>query len=190
MKQDLSLLERLHHGLCQAVERNGAICFGKIIAKGYCEKHYCRLKRLGAVDLPIKKIKKCKFIDCHNIYFCKGYCEKHYPRKIKKSKVICSIDGCDNSQHGYGLCTTHQLRLKKHGDVNTVLKSGFDKGYTPPWTGSALHKKCIVPGCNVKHGDQKRNLIKGLCNKHYLRWRRHGDYNIILINRVNNKTGG
>jgi hypothetical protein len=73
--------------------------------------------------------------------------------------------------------------LKKHGDVNTVLKSGFEKGYIPPWTGDVLHKHCIVPGCDVKHGDQKRNLKKGLCNKHYLRWLRHGDYNITLIRR-------
>jgi len=183
MKQDLSLLDRLHHGLCQAVERDGSICFGKKKAKGYCEKHYDRMKRLGTIDLPIKKDRKCRFFDCDNIHFCNGYCKKHYKKRFNKSKIKCYVDGCNNPKHGYGLCSTHLLRLKKHGDVDAVLKSGFDKGYKPPWTGTALHMKCIVPGCDVKHGDEKRNLVKGLCNKHYLRWRRHGDYNISLINR-------
>ena len=183
MNPDISLANLHYHGLCTAIEREGIMCFNKKHSKGLCYKHYDRVKAHGSVDLPVKKQRKCKFTDCDNKHFCKGYCSKHFPRKQNKSKVKCSVENCNNSKHGYGLCTTHQLRLKKHGDVNTVLKSGFDKGYIPPWTGDVLHKQCIVPGCNVQHGDQKRRLIKGLCNKHYLRWRRHGDYNVTLIQR-------
>lgn len=142
-----------------------------------CYKHYDRMKAHGSVNPRAKVERKCKFIDCDNIHFCKGYCKKHFKRKQSKSEVKCSVEGCDNPKSGHGLCSTHQMRLKKHGDVNTVLKSGFAKGYRPPWTGSVLHKQCIVPGCDVKHGDQKRKIVKGLCNKHYLRWRKHGDYN-------------
>lgn len=185
MKPDTSLSSLHYHGLCTAIERGGAICFNKKHSKGYCYKHYDRVKAHGSVDLPIRKPKSCKFIDCNNPHHCKGYCKQHFRPKQYKSKIKCSVEGCDNPRHGQGLCTTHQLRLKKHGDVHTVLKSGFDKGYIPPWTGEVLHPRCIVPGCEIKHGDQKRGIIKGLCNKHYQRWRRYGDYNVILINRQN-----
>lgn len=183
MKEDFSLANLHYHGLCTAVEAGGTLCFNKKHSKGLCYKHYDRMKAHGSVNLPPKKVKKCKFIDCDNIHFCKGYCSKHFKRKHKKSDIPCSVEGCNNPKHGQGLCTTHQRRLKKHGDVNTVFKSGFNKGYIPPWTGDVLHEKCIVPGCVIKHGDQKRRLIKGLCSKHYLRWLRHGDYNVTLIKR-------
>lgn len=177
MNPDLSLSDLHYHGLCKAIEHGGKLCFNQKHAKGYCYKHYDRVRAHGSVNLPAKKPKRCKFIDCQNKYFCKGYCEKHYKLKNQyKSKVKCSVEGCNNVKHGHGLCTTHQQRLKKHGDVNTVHKSGFKKGYTPSFTGSKLHEKCIAPNCNVKNGDQKRNITKGLCNKHYLRWRRYGVY--------------
>ena len=183
MKTDLTLESLHYHGLCTAIEAEGVLCFNKKHSKGYCYKHYDRVKAHGSVNLPPKKVRKCKFIDCDKPHHCKGYCKKHFRGKQYKSKEKCSVDECMNPKHGHGLCATHQLRLKKHGDVNTVLKSGFDKGYKPIWTGTVLHPKCIVPGCDVKHGDQKRRLRKGLCNKHYLRWRRHGDYNVTLISR-------
>lgn len=183
MKPDFSLANLHYHGLCTAIERGGVLCFNKKHAKGFCYKHYDRMQAHGSVNLPEKVVRKCKFIDCDNLHHCKGYCKKHFKGKQYKSKVKCSVDECNNPKHGQGLCSTHQMRLKKHGDVNIVLKSGFNKGYQPIWTGKPLHKECIVPGCSVKYGDQPRNLKKGLCNKHYCRWRKHGDYNVTLIQR-------
>jgi len=31
-----------------------------------------------------------------------------------------------------------------------------------------------------------KKVSKGLCGKHYARWLRHGDYNIVLIERTSN----
>lgn len=183
MKEDFSLESLHYHGLCTAIESSGALCFNKKHSRGYCHKHYERFMKYGHINPPIRVVRKCKFIDCDNIHFCKGFCVKHFPKPQYKSKEKCSVEGCQNPRHGYGLCSTHQLRLKKHGDVNTVLRSGFNKGYTPHKAGTVLHKHCIVPGCKVKHGDQKRRLVKGLCNRHYVRWRKYGDYNVLLINR-------
>ena len=123
MKTDLTLESLHYHGLCTAIEAEGVLCFNKKHSKGYCYKHYDRVKAHGSVNLPPKKVRKCKFIDCDKPHHCKGYCKKHFRGKQYKSKEKCSVDECMNPKHGHGLCATHQLRLKKHGDVNTVLKS-------------------------------------------------------------------
>lgn len=185
MKPDLSLLN-LHHGLCEAVERNGAICFGKKHAKGFCHKHYERFKKNGSVSLLEKVNRKCKFIDCRRKYFSCEYCKFHYQQhyhKNKKSKIKCSVDDCMNVRRSKGLCSTHLGRLKKHGNIHTVLSRGVNEGYIPPWTGKSLGKKCIVPGCDYVYNGNNRVITKGLCGKHYQRWRIHGDYNMSLINR-------
>lgn len=177
---------RKDSNLCEAVEKGGILCFKEKKSGKYCYKHHERKNKYNCFDPHVREIKRCKFIDCNNKYFSNDYCSKHYTQYAKKksiSKIKCSVEKCNNPRHGYGLCTTHQLRLKKYGDINIVHKSGFAKGYTPSFTGKVKFKKCIVPGCNIKHGDQKRKIVKGLCGKHYLRWIRHGDYNITLCNR-------
>jgi len=57
-------------------------CNKKYYAKGYCEKHYDRFKRLGSPDLP-NKIKLCAVDGCEGKYVGLGYCRKHYD-KFKK----------------------------------------------------------------------------------------------------------
>ncbi len=185
MKPDLTLESLHYHGLCTAIETGGVLCFNKKFCKGLCYKHYERVRKHGSVNLPPKKVRKCKFIDCDNIHFCNGCCKKHYRRKVKPktSEIKCSVEGCATAKHSKGLCRTHMYRLKHNGDVNIVRKGGYSNGNSPPSKGTVLHPRCIVPGCDIKHGDQKANLRKGLCNKHYLRWLRHGDYNVTLISR-------
>ncbi len=60
--------------------------------RGYCQKHYARLKRQGKLEnLP------------------------------KKSGGICLAEGCDRvvTKHGgFGYCSKHYQRFKKHGDPN------------------------------------------------------------------------
>ena len=68
MKDDLNLFERLNHGLCNAVEMSGAICFNHRSRGKYCAKHLSRLYKYQSFDLPPKKVKKCKFIDCNEIH--------------------------------------------------------------------------------------------------------------------------
>lgn len=75
-------------------------------------------------------------------------------------RAPCRMDGCGRESRGRGLCSTHWLRWRKHGDPTVVLQPGVDYSVTPT---------CSVEGC---HDQAKARL---LCAKHYRRWRTHGD---------------
>ena len=56
-------------------------CLNKHYAKGYCVKHYNRIRRHG--DPYVKHpdaIKGCKVENCNKKHFAKGYCHTHYHR--------------------------------------------------------------------------------------------------------------
>jgi hypothetical protein len=183
MKEDLSLFERLHHGLCQAIEHGGVICFGVVHCKSLCLKHYCRVKKYNSVNLPKKETKICKFIDCENNHYGKGYCRKHYKSycSVPKNKTKkCSVKDCDNHRTDTKIyCAMHYGRICRHG---TPEGSGNTAGYETRFKlghksfRKKVLKTCIVPNCNMNSEDKK--ITKGLCGKHYQRWHRHGDYNI------------
>ena len=175
MKEDLSLLERLHHGLCEAVEIGNVICYGKKKGKKYCNKHYKRLKRNGSLNKLEKKIIRCRFIDCKNDHYVKGMCRSHY-RKYLKTKVIkiCKCEGCINKVYQRELCVTHYKRFIRYGDVNFVNKNRNIKNLSPAKKRD-YNFKCRVKDCSHH---EKAKIVKGLCDKHYRRWLKFGDYHI------------
>lgn len=184
MFEDKSLLERLNHGLCHAVEKKGVICFGKIHRKTYCRKHYNRIKKYKSVNLPDKVKKLCKFIDCNLVHFGKGFCERHYKSMIDKprrAKIGCTVTECNKfSNEASTICDMHRARLKKYG---TLKGSGILPGESTRFkTGHTLNKKpirtCIVADCDKD--STICEIIKGLCSTHYQRWNRHRDFNIVL----------
>ncbi len=184
MFEDLSLLERLHHGLCNAIERGDVICFGKIHRKGYCQKHYNRIRKFNSVNLPVKLIKICKFIDCGLAHWGKGYCQKHYHSQVEKTiraNKGCSVIGCKKfSNDATTICPMHRARMVKFASLEgsgklpgecTRFKVGHKTNIKPV-------RFCIVSGCD-KDSD-KCEITKGLCPKHYQRWNRHRNYNFVL----------
>jgi len=44
-----------------------------------------------------------------------------------KPRRVCTIEGCDNTQNGQGLCVGHQYRLKKYGSPHIC-----PRGHAPP----------------------------------------------------------
>lgn len=182
MKEDSDLLSMLHHGLCEAIEKGGTICFGKKWRKDYCQKHYNRIRKFNSVNLPIKIIKTCKFIDCDRTHWGKGFCEKHYhshvEKKIRANKG-CNVIGCNKfSDDATTICPMHRARMGKFGCLEgsgklpgegTRFKLGHRTNIKPVRT-------CMVSGCD-KDSD-KCEITKGLCTKHYQRWNKNSDYNI------------
>lgn len=186
MKQDLSLKDELREflggkGLCTAVERDGTFCFGKIKCKKLCDKHYKRFMTNGSCDLLVKIKKKCKFIDCNLPHRAKGYCEIHYKKHVK-SIYKCSMDDCNKNVVSKNLCKMHSERKRVHGDVNgkSNYQPDINKNLKDKNIKRFIHPRkninCIVPGCLENY--QTTRITKGLCQNHYSRWIRFGDYNI------------
>ena len=184
-------------GLCQAVEKAGTICFNKSSRKSkYCPKHQYRVTKYGICDLPKKEIKICRFIDCNNRARGKGLCAIHYHQKFMKDvkegraglKTKCIINGCGNYQIVKGYCDMHYHRQYRHGDPFT---NNMNKCKPPNNKGRRKHKCCIVEGCENKDSSVVK-ITKGLCWKHYKRWRKFKDYNIeskkeYLLKQQDNK---
>lgn len=177
MKPDLSL-KNLNHGLCEAVERDGTICFNQIHCKGFCYKHYHRLWRFGSVNLPDRKVKKCKFIDCGEDYSAKGYCYNHYRQYMRRTtKHLCEAEGCTKPSIGK-YCSMHRTRLKRYGSLDgSGRKKGgnFKPGNT--YITPKEYKTCIAKECGRNSNDYK--ITRGLCPKHYRRWKLYGVYNTL-----------
>ena len=73
---------------CFPIERECTVdgCNRNPVAKGYCRKHYMRVRRHGD------------------------------PLAGPEYDPICSVDGCDGNQVAKGYCQKHYRRFKKYGD--------------------------------------------------------------------------
>ncbi len=175
MKEDCSLASLHYHGLCTAIERDGAICFNPIEAKGYCWKHYCRVRRYGSINLPPKQLKKCKFIDCDKAYHSSGYCKNHYAQHSRRTAdKKCQAEGCQINCIGT-YCPKHRARLDRYG---TLAGSGKKKGgyfkARATYIRQKEYKMCLAKECGRNSNAYK--ITKGLCPKHYRRWLLTGEY--------------
>lgn len=71
----------------------------------------------------------------------------------------CSVAGCGKVSKAMGMCSGHYHRLHRYGDA----------GYVPP---PRQISTCSIEGCGSPVG---RTGGKGYCQKHYKRFRAHGD---------------
>ncbi len=175
--------------LCVAIEKGKIVCFkerqrdktGKISSK-YCGKHASRLARYKSFDLPPKAKKNCKRIPCDGLVIALGYCEKHYRQHHSLVKQKCTVENCNSPLHVGLYCNKHYIRMKRYGDLNANFSNlrfrNIKKGSIPHNKGKFNIKICIAPGCEIKNGDPYR-FTKGLCKKHFARWKKYGDYNIV-----------
>lgn len=176
--QEILDVTRKNSNLCCAVERGSIICFSNSRVKGLCNKHYYRYKKYKSYDLP-EKIKRCGFLDCENKFFGRGLCKPHYSQKFRKKRTYsknCSVENCNNFVQTKELCAKHYARYLKYNDVDKIGKSKttFKKGHS-------LNQKKINMNCMVKECDKNKfnsRIRRGLCSKHWQRWKKFGDYNI------------
>jgi len=143
-------------------------CTRPVRARNYCDLHYQRFMKYGleGVDGLIKK--KCAGCqremslkaESARTKFCSKKCEKAYRDNLAK---ICKVEGCTSKAKikKTQLCGMHQTRLNSHGDVETIKRIA-------KYQASAV---CIIEGCSNKP------LAKGMCNRHYIMMKVHGDPN-------------
>lgn len=66
-------------------------CEGKRYCRGYCTKHYQRVRTFGSTDDP------------------------------PSAPIACIVDGCDNSTWARGLCGRHYQRWRKNGSTQATV---------------------------------------------------------------------
>lgn len=77
-------------------------------------------------------------------------------------KRICSVDNCGRSAPYKLYCTRHYWQVKNHGKILPEVKK---------------FKNCQVAGCESKAD----RVTKGLCEKHYMRLRRNGQFESVAV---------
>lgn len=145
-------------------------CNNDHLSKGYCSKHYARLRRYGDVN-TVKQEKgvydSCNVNGCENNHFSKGYCSTHYKRWKRNGnpeEIIlnrnhngkCEVEGCKESYYAKGYCVKHYGRWKTHGDPLKVISR-------------KIVGKCKIESCTSDI------YCKGYCIRHYQRLIKHGD---------------
>jgi len=175
-----NIRQDIHSDLCQAIERGGVVCFKKRSGRSrYCGAHSSRMRVYKSFDLPKKAIKKCRMMGCENKHEAKGYCDKHYQKyelKISGSTRKCSVELCEKQHEAKGYCKKHYQRFIIHGDPLIASRKGT---VTNP-DGMPIKEynhRCMVKDCGKTRCDGV--ITRGLCCKHYTRWKRHGDHSII-----------
>ncbi|MFG3660250.1 HNH endonuclease [Streptomyces sp. NPDC047706] len=140
-------------------------CDDRLIARGWCSKHYQRWKTHGTPNAPGKTRRGCTVDGCDRPRFGQGYCRLHYDRwrahgdpavsKLNRQHDgRCEVEGCDRPYKGRGLCHLHLRRLNETGTTNARV---VDEP-----------AKCKAGGCSRRaHG-------QGLCSTHYSRLRKSG----------------
>jgi hypothetical protein len=145
-------------------------CETRVLARGWCVKHYGRWKKHGDPlwEPPHPRYPPgaaCSAEGCETRVFTRGWCQSHYDRWYRygdptyepspkySPEDVCSIEGCNTAgKLVRGWCTRHYERWRAHGD--------------PLFT---LHRQtCSVEGCGDKHSGN------GVCAKHRERLRRTG----------------
>lgn len=142
-------------------------CSEKIIALGYCEKHYRRFKKYGdPLVLTKRKYKSddlCLVEGCKNKPYGNYLCEKHYKKQKKYGSPIagkerssekygeyCVVDGCKNKEFSLGYCRRHYEKKRKFGSPLIGRTFASNKG-----------KVCRIENCN------EPMQASGLCIRHY-----------------------
>ncbi len=164
-------------------------CESSAVSKGFCPKHYGRLKRNGDPLATLSRPRSspgtrstCEIAGCNGIVKGHGYCQKHYQRFKKTGDPLrnpsgraqevyvdsdtCRASGCTEPPSKRWLCGKHYQRLRMHGDTETVL-----------------HREgCLVDGCEGEHSGH------GYCATHRYRFVVTGDPNVTPSGRAGRGT--
>ena len=94
-------------------------------------------------------------------------CQLHYGRYRRQNseefaqKPECSVEGCTALATARGWCATHYARWQRNGDP--VALQWYRK----------RTEACVINDPECEYGESD-NLIKGMCQRHYMRLRRSG----------------
>lgn len=105
-------------------------CESRHYGKGWCNKHYNRMRNTGSLELRPKTVNYCKVDGCGLELvppYGRGMCSLHYKRFMKhgdphyeRPLVVgvaeCTIGGCAGIIQARGWCAMHWSRWDRYGD--------------------------------------------------------------------------
>lgn len=109
-------------------------CDSDVHAKGYCWKHYDKLRKYGNAEIEIIKRyhgAKCSVDGCEDAASRKGLCDKHRQRLKKYGSVdlpitepkVCSHEGCTKPHYARGFCVQHYQDFMFHNNSTYRAKT-------------------------------------------------------------------
>lgn len=138
---------------CIGQNDDGTDCLEVVAAKQMCMRHYQRMRLTGRLDLAPKEAFVCKASD----------------------------DGpCGTYNAGFGFCSKHFQRFKKHGDPRLGTMKAYRESMIPDpvWCRIVCQGvRCGLP-IGRGHGDglsHSGSSERELCGAHDARWREYGD---------------
>lgn len=113
-----------------------AECEDRATSKGFCDKHYTRLKRHGDPTKVVLRSRKCSIDGCNRKHHAKSFCKKHYVKFLYFGDPtygrehtenfyrnrLCSIEDCGLKHFARGLCNKHYHRAMKNGSTELMQK--------------------------------------------------------------------
>lgn len=111
-------------------------CDRKSVSKGYCDKHYRRLRKYGdprmltrggeysGPEVPVER--QCAVDLCRKPKERRDWCRRHHRLwqlngdplvdSSRDDEKLCGVDGCADTVRVSGYCYAHYARLRRHGD--------------------------------------------------------------------------
>jgi len=144
-------------------------------AYGWCRAHYMRWRRYGDPLGGKPRYEECTVDGCDVKHYAHGWCRAHYDRWKHYGDPLggpvhydkCRAGDCERPIHIQGWCSPHYYRVQQYGDPHAGTPIKPFRGRERRW--AKAPEKCSVEDCG------KAPAARGLCTKHYYRWRVNGD---------------
>lgn len=148
------------------------LCNEKHKARGYCKKHYYRLREVKGNPF---RLKTCSIADCVEASVVSGFCKKHYAQERYFGRIgpkkKCIENNCDRPFYAKQRCVVHYQRLKLHHEKGwsrfssgkyIAKKRGIFWGLKKEDYLSKVKDPCFYCGAHTKTGvglDRKNNKL-------------------------------
>lgn len=152
---------------------NAKDCDREVNAKGYCDKHYRRIRKTGTTEKSSFIQKECYSPECKRGAKSKGLCDMHY-RRLKTSGKIdlfvkikpkCKIQDCERPYIAKEFCRIHYEMSRQNMIINQKARLMIDDH-----NNLCDICKTDIPGFGRKNlsvdHDHKTGVVRGmLCQK-------------------------
>lgn len=104
-------------------------CQRPLLTRGYCRRHYERLRYSGELQRVQQPRGTCSMDGCERPHKARGLCSTHYwrwrtgkdvdaPLDQRETYDGCVVDGCERRHHARSYCCMHSNRLRRGTDLH------------------------------------------------------------------------